>query len=126
MTLEACRRDERGSALVEFGLTAPVFFLLTLGAIQAGFWLWTTFALQTGAEMAARCASVNPAVCGTPSAVQAYAAEHAFGVPVPASAFTLSQASCGNQVSANYSFLNFATRWGLPAIVINARACYPR
>ena len=51
--------DTRGSALVEFTVTLPLFLLLTFGLLQAGLLLYTQAGLQHGVEVAARCASVN-------------------------------------------------------------------
>jgi Flp pilus assembly protein TadG len=51
--------DTRGSALVEFTVTASLFLLLTFGLLQAGLLLYTQAGLQHGVEAAARCASVN-------------------------------------------------------------------
>jgi Flp pilus assembly protein TadG len=51
--------DARGSALVEFTVTVPLFLLLTFGLLQAGLLLFTQAGLQHGVEVAARCASVN-------------------------------------------------------------------
>ena len=51
--------DTRGSALVEFTVTLPLFLLLMFGILQAGLLLYTQAGLQHGVEVAARCASVN-------------------------------------------------------------------
>ena len=74
---------------------------------------------------AARCASVNKTICSSQAAIESYAARHALGLPVSASAFTAAQTTCGNQVSATYPYLAFATRLGMPSLAITARACHP-
>jgi Flp pilus assembly protein TadG len=51
--------DTRGSALVEFTVTLPLFLFMTFGLLQAGLLLYTKAGLQHGVEVAARCASVN-------------------------------------------------------------------
>ena len=51
--------DTRGSVLVEFTVTLPLFLLLMFGLLQAGLLLYTQAGLQHGVEAAARCASVN-------------------------------------------------------------------
>ena len=68
-------RDQRGASALEFGLTAPVFFLLLFGVIEVGLLFWTQIGLQHGAEMAARCASVNSTLCpnSNPIAITSYA-----------------------------------------------------
>ena len=52
-------RDERGATALEFAILAPVFFLIIFGIIAFGLLFWTQVGLQHGAEMAARCASIN-------------------------------------------------------------------
>jgi len=114
---------------VEFALTAPAFFAMLVGVIECGLLLWTQIGLQHGAEMAARCASINTTLCGTTSAVQQYAAQQAFGLNPPSSTFTAdpSPASgCGYKVSASYAF-NFLTAYfPNPAVTISAQSCFPK
>ena len=52
---------KRGTAAVEFGLTAPVVLLFLVGTIETGRALWTRSTLQYAAEEAARFASVHSA-----------------------------------------------------------------
>ncbi len=61
MKLKRIRNDTRGSTLVEYALTFPLFILLIFGIAQAGLVFWTYIGLQHGVEMAARCASINDA-----------------------------------------------------------------
>lgn len=65
--LMRARRDERGQALVEFALIAPLFFMLVIGLIQfaVAFNFW--FDLQRLANQGARSAAVN---CGSSGAGQ--------------------------------------------------------
>ena len=77
-----------GTTLVEFGLTAPLFIALLVGVIEIGLALWTQFGLQYGSEAAARCASIDTTNCGTSQQVATYAANHAFGLSLPASVFS--------------------------------------
>ena len=122
--LLACK-DEGGSAAVEFGMTAPAFFMLVAGIIGCSLLLWTQLGLQHGTEMAARCASVNTAICGSVSAIQSYAAQQAFGLNPPASTFTVTTAACGNRVSASYTLSFFTTYFGRPSLVLTAGSCFP-
>lgn len=119
------RDNASGGAAVEFAFTAPVFLLCLLATFQLGMWLWTQVGLQHGAEMAARCATVNPAICSSPAAIQQFAVNQAFGLNVPASTFSFSQSSCGNLVSASYAFPNFASYLNLPSFSIRASSCFP-
>jgi Flp pilus assembly protein TadG len=114
-------RDGEGASLVEFAVTAPLFFLLMFGIIQASLMLWAQVGLQHGTEAAARCASVsdiiyeanlntngNPNGIGsfpTPcysssgkasanvSSIQSYAAANSFGFNPPASTFSVNPAT---------------------------------
>jgi Flp pilus assembly protein TadG len=119
-------RDQRGASALEFGLTAPVFFLFIFGVIEIGLLFWTQIGLQHGAEMAARCASVNASLCptGNPSAITGYATQQALGLSLPASTFTYSTPSCGNQVNASYSF-QFPDIIRLTPLTLTAQACFP-
>src|SRR4029450_12566326 len=66
-SLRRLRRDDRGQALVEFALIAPLFLMLVVGIIQfaVAFNFW--FDLQRLANQGARSAAVN---CGTAAAPQ--------------------------------------------------------
>ena len=118
--------DERGTSAIEFGLTAPAFFAILFGIIEFGLIMWTQAGLQHGAEMAARCASIDTIVCGDQTATQNYAAQEAFGLNPSPSNFTVSTQPCGTLVSATYSF-NMLTHYvGGPAIALNAQSCFPK
>jgi Flp pilus assembly protein TadG len=119
-------RDNRGTTALEFALTAPVFFLFIFGIIEFGLLLWTQLGLQHGAEMAARCASVNSTLCptGNASTITSYAARQAFGLNLPSQTFTYSAPACGNQVSATYSF-QFPNFLKLSPMTLTAQACFP-
>ena len=118
--------DEQAVASIEFGLTAPAFLALVFGVICIGLLVWTQLGLQHGAEMAARCASINSGICGNASAVQSYAVQQTFGLNPPASTFTLTTPSCGNQVSASYNLQFLATYFGLPSLTLTAQSCFPK
>ncbi len=125
MKITPILRDTKGATSIEFALTAIPFMLIVFGLLQCGLWIWTQFALQHAAEMAARCASINSTLCGTTGAVQNYAAQQALGMNVQASIFSVTQASCGNQVAAHYIFPSFAPSLGLPSVTLAAQACFP-
>lgn len=48
------RRDERGAAAVEFALLVPIFVVLTIGMISAGFLFQQWIGITQGAREAAR------------------------------------------------------------------------
>ncbi len=129
--MKAFARDTRGGPVVEFALTLPLFLVLLLGVVQAALILWAQLGIQHGAAMAARCASVDTTQCGSADDVQAFAAAQAYGLSIPATAFSFSAAACGNQVSANYSYSLIggqiiATAFGTGAIALKARSCFPK
>jgi Flp pilus assembly protein TadG len=117
-------RDNRGASAIEFAMTAPLFFLFIFGIIEFGLLFWTQLGLQHGAELAARCASVNSTLCPNSSAVTSYAAQQAFGLTLPSQTFTYSTPACGNQVSASYAF-QFPEVLNLSPLTLTAQACFP-
>lgn len=126
MRLANIWKDERGTTALEFAILAPVFFLLLFGIVAVGLLFWTQVGLQHGAEMAARCASINSTVCpnGNPSAITNYAIQQALGLNLPSSTFTYATASCGNQVNASYTFV-FPQILYLNPVSLTAQACFP-
>jgi Flp pilus assembly protein TadG len=117
--------DIRGGTLIEYAVLLPLFVMITVGIMQAGQVLWTQAALQHAVDMAARCASVNTATCGTPLQVRAYALTQAYGVSLPANTFTASAQPCGNQVVAAYAFTFETMVFPAASLSLSARACYP-
>ena len=124
MKLSTIWRDNRGASAIEFAMTAPLFFLFIFGIIEFGLLFWTQLGLQHGAELAARCASVNSTLCPNSSAVTSYAAQQAFGLTLPSQTFTYSTPACGNQVSASYAF-QFPEVLNLSPLTLTAQACFP-
>ncbi len=126
MKLTTIWRDNRGASALEFALTAPVFFLFIFGIIEFGLLLWTQIGLQHGAEMAARCATVDSTLCpnSNPGAITSYAAQQAFGLALPSQTFTYSTPACGNQVSASHAF-QFPAILNLSPLTLTAQACFP-
>lgn len=121
---EFCR-NTKGTTAVEFGITAPVFLMVIFGILECGALLWTQLGLQHGAQMAARCASINMTICGNATDTQTYAAQQAYGLPVSSSVFTASSSSCVNQVSANYTYQFISSYFGAPSLTLTAQSCFP-
>ena len=96
------------------------------GLIDCGLLLWTQLGLQHATELAARCASVNKTVCADVAAIQTYASTQVFGMTVPTSVFTASQAACGNRVTASFDFGLIGGFFGTPVMTLNAAACFPK
>jgi Flp pilus assembly protein TadG len=127
MTPKIFFSDQQGTSAVEIALTFPVFLLILLGVWQLCFGLWAQFALQHGAEAAARCMNVNPTVCSTTtiSTTQSYAVAQSYGLNVSPSAFTVSNPTCGYEISAKYTVSPLVAHIGIPAFNVSAQACYP-
>lgn len=112
-----------GVTAIEFGLLAPALFLLLFGVMEFGRMVWTQTGLHYSVEEAARCASVNASVCGTPAQIAAYAAGSVSELNLASSVFTVTSPSCGHQVTASlkYAFLsNFFTT----SPILTATACF--
>lgn len=117
--------DRHGGAALEMALVFPFLTLMIVGAIEAGWMLWTASTLDFAVEEAARCASVDVNNCGTPANIQAAAAAKALGLGMSAGDFTVSSPACGNRVSATYVFnflMPFRTNFN---VSIPATSCYP-
>ena len=118
-------RDQQGVAAVEFAITAPVFFMILIALIEGGLLLWTQVGLQHGTEMAARCTTIDPGICGSTAQTQSYAAQQSYGLNPPPSTFTVTSTSCGNQVTATYPFPLLSTYFGMTSLQISAQSCFP-
>ncbi len=53
------RKDCRGTAFVEFGLLAPVFFIVTVGIVDFGRMMWLSNSVEHAATEGARYAAVR-------------------------------------------------------------------
>ena len=104
-------------------LTAAPLFLFVFGIIATGRAVWLQNALDASVAEAARCASVNPTLCGTTSQIRDYAASQAGAGFAPA-IFSASKASCGNQVSASYP-IAMAIPFMTLSVNLSAQACFP-
>lgn len=115
--------DRRASIAVEFGIIAPVLFLLLLGLIEGGRMLWMLNALHYSVQEAARCASINSALCGNAALTQNFAATRA-GVRFDASVFSAIKSPCGNLVTARYP-MDLAIPFVGSSLTLTASSCYP-
>jgi TadE-like protein len=124
MTGKGLFKDRRGTTAVEFALTAPVFLLMLFGLWQIGYGLWWQFGLQHGAQMAARYASVT-LPRPSDSAIKTYAASQSYGLNPSPSIFIVSNPTCGNQIAViNYPVSPIVAIPVIPALTLNAQACY--
>jgi uncharacterized membrane protein len=99
---------------------------LIIGVMQLGQLFWTQTALQHAVEMAARCATVNATICGTPTQIKAYAATQAYGMTVDPTTFTVTTPACGNAVAAASTFTFLTSLIPVASIPLQAQSCYPR
>lgn len=117
------RRD--GATAVEFALIALPLLLLVCGIMDFGRMVWTEATLHRAVESAARCASVNAALCGSTAATATYAAGQATGLGIDSSAFTVTAQSCGNEVAATYPFAFVFSGFFPFSLTLTASACFP-
>jgi hypothetical protein len=114
-------RDDNGAAAVEMAFVAIPLFLFIFAIINTGRVLWLQNALENSVMQAARCATVNSALCGTANQITAYAAAQS-GAGFTSAIFSYAQTGCGNRVSASYPLT-------LPlmhlSLTLSAQACFP-
>jgi Flp pilus assembly protein TadG len=108
-------RAADGVETIEFALAAIPLLLFLLGVVEFARLYWVQSELQYAAEAGARCITTNccggsPSACANSSGnsgVRAYTAGQVLGMTVSGSDlrnFNVSTASCGNQISFNYTF----------------------
>jgi Flp pilus assembly protein TadG len=126
-----------GVETIEFALVSVTLCLFLLGVVEFGRLYWTQSELQYAAEAAARCATVNccaggPTSCGGSTGttgIQNFTADQLLGMTVPSGNLTnlsVSAATCGNQVSFQYTFdfIVVGSLFGLDAITLSTTACH--
>jgi Flp pilus assembly protein TadG len=123
MLLRRLARDRKGNAAVEMAFAAVPLCLFLFAIIATGQVMWLQNALNLSVAEAARCASVNPSLCGTSDDVQNFAAQQA-GARFDDAIFSWSRTSCGNQVSASYP-LALDVPFVAFSVTLNAQACFP-
>lgn len=117
-----------GGTALEYALLLPALLLLTAGTMEIGRLMWTYTTLNRAVEAAARCGAINTADCGTAEQVQSRAVAEAWGLPVPASVFTVTYPACGVRVTASYEhalLIPWPGGAGTNAVTLTASACYP-
>jgi hypothetical protein len=108
---------------IEFAMTAIVLLMFLFGIMEAGRAMWLQSALNYSVAEAARCASINPTLCGTTSQIQSYASRQS-GVGFDSSIFTPTTPGCGNQVTASYPLALTIPTLSV-SVTLSAQACYP-
>jgi Flp pilus assembly protein TadG len=126
-----CFAENRdGGTAVEMAVVLPVLSLIILGTIQAGWLLWSANTLYFAVEQAARCGAIDAANCNAPAPsgeakVKAVAVANAMGLNMANGDFTVTNTTCGLQVTATYVFaflMPFQTDF---TVSIPAKSCYP-
>jgi Flp pilus assembly protein TadG len=117
-------RDQRAATAVEFAIVVGPLILLLFGIIEFGRALWMLNALHYSSEEAARCASNNPAMCGTSSQIQSFAASRS-GADYKAEVFTVTSAACGNLVTASYPMI-LMIPFGSYSVTLQAQSCFAK
>jgi Flp pilus assembly protein TadG len=109
--------DRRGTTAIEFALVAPLLLLIMAGAADYGRWLWLRASLDHAVAGAARCAAVNPRLCGGRAEIIGHARAAAAGTR--GARFVVRDAPCGIEVRG---LLRYKALLPLP-LTIRARAC---
>jgi Flp pilus assembly protein TadG len=115
--------NRAGNASVEMAFAVVPLCLFLFAIISTGQVMWLQNALNLSVAEAARCASINPSLCGTSDDVQYFAARQA-GAGLNDVVFSWSRTTCGNRVSASYPLaldIPFMTL----SVTLSAQACYP-
>jgi Flp pilus assembly protein TadG len=116
--LVACRR---GATAVEFALLLPVLLLVLLGGMEFARIAWTVSTLNFAVQEAARCGAIG--ACADAAAVQGRAVERAWGLKIPAAAFTVTQPACGWNVAASIAYAPMLTKVTPVPLTLAAQAC---
>ena len=119
----ALARSRSGNAVVEMAFVLPAVLMFILGIIEVGRVMWLQNALNYSVVETARCISNAPNTCGTAAQAQSFAADQA-GAGFDSSVFTVTTASCGNQVTASYP-VTLAIPYVNLSATLTSQACYP-
>src|ERR1700730_9536317 len=114
-------RDCSGAVAVEFIIMLGPLLLLLLGTFDIGLVTLTATRINFAVEAAAKCGAISAAMCTSPPQTAAYGASIAGLRGLNASGFLVTTAACGADVTATYAYAGVV----LPAITLNAGACYP-
>ena len=119
-------RDSRGTSAAEFALVAFPFLLLIFSALGFCQAIWIQNALQEGVSSAARCGALYKigalGSCSTDAQTQANAVANATALSPAASVFTVSQQTCGEQVTASYPYSVLGVISS--SFTLTAKACF--
>ncbi len=115
-----------GTTALEFALVAMPFLMLLFGIIDFSRFVWTQSTLQFVVEKAARCAVVNPTLCG-PAQIGTYAlSQQVLPSDIQAADFNYdASGTCGSKVWITKSFTFTVPRLIPVTMTLKAQSCYP-
>lgn len=116
-------RNDCGATAVEFALVAPLVVMLLAGIMSLSLLLFSIGGMHFAVEAAARCASANPTVCSSPTAIVSYATSR-YSAALITPVFAYASAACGNQVSASITHTLDVGTFKL-SIPLAATSCFP-
>ena len=119
--LRQLAHDCSGAVAIEFLIMLWPLLLLLLGTFDIGLVTLTETRINFAVEAAAKCGAISATMCTSPSQTAAYGASVAALPGLDASGFSVLTAACGTYVAASYAYSGVV----LPAITLNAAACYP-
>jgi Flp pilus assembly protein TadG len=119
--IKALWRDQVGASAVEFALVIPIFAGLLFLLINICVALWAEAALNFSVDGAARCMSVQPAICDTAADAIKH---HPYLGPKIAPTFSAAASSCGNNISGvgAYQINIMLANISVP---LSASSCFP-
>ena len=115
--------NDHGATAVEFAIIAPVAIMFLVGSVSLSLMLFSLGGMHFAVEAAARCASANPTLCGSSTAIVAYANSRYSGALIRP-IFTYASAACGNQVSASITY-TFDVGMYRQSVPLSATSCFP-
>jgi len=121
--LRVLAASRSGNAVIELAFTVPAVVLFIFGIMEIGRVMWLQNALNYSVSETVRCISNAPSTCGTTDQAKTFAAAQA-GAGFDSSVFSVSTASCGNQVTASYP-VTLAIPYMSLSATLTSQACYP-
>jgi Flp pilus assembly protein TadG len=121
---ERWRRQQSGSAAVEFAMVMPAFICLIVGGMYATMMVSTMASLHYAVELGARCASVTSTICSDAASTASFTQAHYQGPGLVNPRFTYSASGCGHTVTgtATVALDLGISRTNVP---VSASACFP-
>jgi Flp pilus assembly protein TadG len=120
-TLSDIARDCGGAVAVEFALILIPLLLLLFGIFDLGMAMLTEMRINFAVEAAAKCEAIGSPTCASSAETAVYGASVARVPGLNASGFVVTTGACGVSVTATYAYNGMI----LPAMTLNAGACYP-